>query len=349
MFIPEHWSFHFTWPRPVAIHYRMGNLFFVGLFLTLTAASPAALAADSGSSIKGSSESGVASVEAEPAPARHLKVTATSYYYNMQGTTGARGDVYSFGATTVAMQLLTMSYDLGNGFTAAAIGEYIENYVETYMPIPKVGTFLFKDRTHGWGDTLLDVSHPIFMSSSVMLFGDLGVSLPTGSIEIKNPSSPVHGNYPYNMQMGSGTFDAEAGFVGLYLHPVFQLGTHLSTFQRIGEAKNDYRLGNLYKGEGWFDFPVGLGFTPRLVGFYKVKQAIHGVDPTLGRNIYTEYYFHDQQNWDISAALKFEHKLIGNAMIVAEAGKPLTQGSKNSDGVVVSTNYYGTLGVSGTF
>ena len=77
------------------------------------------------------------------------------------------------------------------------------------------------------------------------------------------------------------------------------------------ENRNGYKLGNLYKGEGWVDLPAGFGFTPRVVGYYKVKQAIKGVDPTLGRNIYTEFYHHDQQNWDISAALKFERKIFG--------------------------------------
>lgn len=309
--------------------------------------STAALAADSGASIKGTSE---ATTESAAPAAKAWKAGATSYYYSFEGTQQAHEGIYNFGKTTLAMQMVSLSYDVAPGWTITGIGEYMDNYVETNMPIPGVGNVLFKDRTLGWGDTLLDVAHPLFMGSNVMLFGDLGISLPTGSINKKNPSSPIGGDYAYNMQMGSGTFDAEAGAVGLYLNPHFQLGSHLSTFQRMGgENRNGYKLGNLYKGEGWLDIPVGFGFTPRVVGYYKVKQAIHGVDPTLGRNIYTEYYHHDQQNWDVSAALKFEHALMGTANIVAEAGKPLTQGSKNSDQVVVSTNYYGTVGVNGTF
>ena len=202
----------------------------------------------------------------------------------------------------------------------------------------------------GWSDTLIDLVHPVLFSENLLLLGDIGLSLPTGSINKKNPASPVGGNYAYNMQLGSGTLDLEAGAVGIYMHRYFQLGSHLSTFQRLGgENRNGYKLGNLYKGEGWLDIPTRFRLTPRLVGYYKVKQAIKGMDPTLGRNIYTEFYHHDQQNWDVSAALKFERRLVGSATLVAEAGAPIAQGAKNSDQVVVSTNYYGTLGVSGTF
>jgi hypothetical protein len=297
----------------------------------------------------GTESSSTAQAESKPATPGPWKASATSLYYSFEGTRDAHDGIYGFGRTTLAMQLVQLSYQISPGWTVLAIGAYLDNYVETNMPIPGAGTVVFRDRTLGWGDTLLDVVHPLYASPSFLLFGDLGISFPTGSIDKRNPSNPLNGRYAYNMQLGSGTYDVEAGAVALYVYPYFQVGTHLSTFQRTGESANGYRLGNLYKGEGWLDVPVGLGFTPRVVGYYKVKQAIHGVDPTLGRNILTEYYHHDQQNWDLSAAVKFQHHLVGTAELVAEAGLPFTQGSRNSDQVVVSTNYYGSLGVSGTF
>lgn len=325
------------------------TIMLAGAAQAATSGTTAPSAASGGASLEGSSQATEVATAAEPAVKR-WKATANSYYYNFEGTREAHDNIYSFGGTTLAMQMVTLSYQISPGWTIMALGTYMDNYVETTFHLP-TGDLLFKDRTLGWSDVLIDAIHPLYLSSSFLLFGDVGISVPTGSINKKNPSAFVpNGNYAYNMQMGSGTYDAELGAVGLYLNPHFQLGTHLSTYQRMGaENKNGYRLGNLYKGEGWLDVPVGYGFTPRVVGYYKVKQAIHGMDPTLGRNVYTEYYHHDQQNWDVSAALKFEHALVGTATIVAEAGKPLGQGSKNSDQVVVSTNYYGTVGVSGTF
>jgi hypothetical protein len=206
----------------------------------------------------------------------------------------------------------------------------------------------FRDKTVGFGDVLVDAIRPLYLGSSLMLFVDIGVSVPTGSISKKNASNPAL-NYAYNMQLGSGTFDAQAGLTALHLNSFFQTGAHFSTYQRTGRNEYGYRLGALYKADAWFDVPVGLGFTPRAVGYYKVKTAINGQDKTLGRTELTEYYHHDQRNWDVSLALKFEKALLPRLTVVAEAGRPIYQDSRNSDQVVVSTNYYGTVGVSGTF
>ncbi|MGZ3696038.1 MAG: transporter [Bdellovibrionota bacterium] len=309
--------------------------------------SATAFSAGSSASLKGNSETQIAAVSSAP-DSPLWKASASTYYYDFQGTREAAGSLYNFGSTSLLMQLVTLQYEVSPGWTILALGQHFDNYVETNMPFPGVGNVLFKDRTMGWGDVLIDAIHPLYLSSSFLLFGDIGASLPTGSINKKNPSNPGS-NYAYNMQMGSGTFDAEVGAVAIYLNPIFQTGTHLSTYQRFGENRNDYRLGNLYKADAWFDVPVGLGFTPRLVGYYKVKTAIHNMDKTLGRNVYTEFYHHDQRNWDVSAAVKFEHGLFGHTSLMAEVGKPIYQGSQNVDRVVVSTNYYGTAGISGTF
>jgi hypothetical protein len=323
------------------------KIYWVGILSFLLSGGVAVAADKADSGAQSTSSAHEVSTDLPSAP--RWKAGATSYYYSFQGTTAAHDNIYNFGHASLAMQLFQLSFDVAPGWTVMAMETYMDNYVETNMPLATGQVIQFKDRTLGWGDALIDAVHPLYMSSSFLLFGDMGVSVPTGSIVKKVGSNPKM-NYAQNMQMGSGSYDLEAGTVGMYLNKYFQAGTHLSTFQRLGPHNSSgYKLGNLYKGEGWLDVPAAYGFTPRLTGYYKVKQAIHGVDPTRGRNIYTEYYFHDQQDWNVSAALKFEHALVGSAKVVAEAGKPLYQGMKNSDQVVVSTDYYGTVGVNGTF
>lgn len=290
-------------------------------------------------------ETGGTSVSDEanaPAPSK-WKAGLSTYFYSFQGTKAAQDDLYSFGDTTLNMQVANLQYQLASGWTLMAVGTYMENYVETNM----LG-LTFRDKTKGFGDLLLDAVYPLHASSNFLLLGDVGVFVPTGSISRKNASNPAL-NYAYNMQLGSGTVDPQAGITAMALHEQFQAGTHLSATIRTGENDNGYRLGNLYKADAWFDVPVGWGFTPRLVGYYKVKQGISGQDKTLGRTVWTEYYHHDQQNWDVSAALKLEKAIVRNVTLVAEAGRPIYQDAKNSDQVVVSTNYYGTVGLSGTF
>lgn len=294
-----------------------------------------------------SAELGGTSVTTEeavaPVAGAKWKASASSYYYSFEGTKAAHDNLYSFGATTMAMQMLTLQYQINPSWTVMVLGTHTQQYVETNM-----FGMTFRDKTVGFGDVLVDVIHPLYLGSSFMLFGDIGVSVPTGSISKKNASNPAL-NYAYNMQLGSGTVDAQAGLTGMHLNSIFQTGAHFSTYQRTGKNENGYRLGNLYKADAWFDVPVGWGFTPRVVGYYKVKSAIQGQDKTLGRTELTEYYHHDQRNWDVSAALKFEKPVFSRLTLMAEAGKPIYQDSLNSDQVVVSTNYYGTVGVSGTF
>jgi len=316
------------------------KLLLVGFLFIVCGFAPA-LADESSAEFGGSS---VATEEsATPQAGAKWKASATSYYYSFEGTKAAQGNLYSFGATTMAMQLLTLQYQINPSWTVLVMGNHTQQYVETNM-----FGMTFRDKTVGFGDVLVDVVHPLYLGSSFLLFGDIGVSLPTGSISKKNASNPAL-NYAYNMQLGSGTFDAQAGLTGMHLNSLFQTGAHLSTYQRTGKNENGYRLGNLYKADAWFDVPVGWGFTPRVVGYYKVKSAIRGQDKTLGRTELTEYYHHDQRNWDVSAALKFEKAVFSRLTLVAEAGKPIYQDSLNSDQVVVSTNYYGTVGLSGTF
>jgi hypothetical protein len=300
-----------------------------------------AQAEDSEATVAGTSVSTEESVA--PAAKKKWKASVTSSYYSFGGTKAASNNLYSFGDTTLFMQLMSVQYQVSPDWTLLVLGTHMENYVETNM-----FGMTFRDKTVGFGDVLVDLIRPLYLGSSFMLFGDIGLSLPTGSIQKKNASNPAL-NYAYNMQPGSGTWDAQAGLTGLYLQPIFQAGAHLSTFQRSGRNENGYRLGALYKADAWLDVPVGWGLVPRVVGYYKHKNAIDGQDKTLGRTALTEFYHHDQRNWDVSAALKLEKTLMGGVTLLAEAGRPLYQDSLNSDGVVVSTNYYGSLAVSGVF
>lgn len=317
----------------------------VGVFISFSSATES-FAEESSAELGGTSVTTEESIS--PATGSKWKATASTHYYSFEGTKAAiggdnGGELYSFGDTTLAMQMLSLQYQISPSWTLMVLGTHMNNYVETNM----LG-MTFRDKTMGFGDVLVDVIHPLYMGSSFMLFGDVGVSIPTGSIQKKNPSNPA-ANYAYNMQLGSGTVDGQAGLTGLHLNPYFQTGAHFSTFQRTGRNENGYRLGALYKADAWFDAPVGWGFTPRIVGYYKHKTAIDGQDKSFGRSKWTEFYHHDQRNWDVSAAVKFEKAVMGNVTLMAEAGRPIYQDSLNSDAVVVSTNYYGTVGVSGTF
>lgn len=282
----------------------------------------------------------VASPAQEIAAPKKWQATLSTYFYDFQGTKAAKDDLYSFSDSNLSLQLLTVSYQLSPKWTLMAIGQQLDNYVETNL-----GGSTYHDRTKGLGDLILSAVTPITMSGSLMVLGDIGVSLPTGSI---NNQTAGGGHYAYNMQNGSGTYDALAGLTVLDVQPQYQLGSHLAGAFRTGVNSNNYHLGNQYKLDLWADYPTSLGITPRLVGYYKHRDSISGFDPSLGRSKYTEFYHHAQINWDVSAALKYV-KAMGPVSIAAEIGKPLAQNSENYDDVVVSTDTYGSLSLSGAF
>ncbi len=285
-----------------------------------------------------------APMQKEVAPEiKRFKAEFSSYYYNFSGTKPAYQNLYDLGTASLNIELMTLQYQATSSWTILAVGQYLVNQSVSYF-----GSVMSDDTTQGFGDTIISGVRPIFSQGSYLMLGDIGVSLPTGSINEKNKSVPSR-NYPYVMQNGSGTVDAVLGLTNLWMRPSYQLGSHLTAYVRNAQNDYQYRLGNLYRADVWADYPIGYGFTPRLVGYYKHKDAILGQDPTEPRNQYMEYYYHPQINWDLSAALKYQHSLSQAFTVGGEVGTPLAQDSQNSDGVIVSTNYYGNLFLNGTF
>ncbi len=275
------------------------------------------------------------------APAK-WKANVTSYYYNFQGTRASNEAEYEFADSTLQMQLFSLQYQASPSWTLMVLTQYLDNYVETKM----FGT-MYKDRTKGLGDTFVSAITPISASAESLWLVDIGFSLPTGNINQKNAANPK-ANYAYNMQDGSGTVDTVTGLTGMYFLGPVQSGGHLTGIFRNGRNANGYSLGSLYRLDAWLDYNTSFGVTPRLVGYYKHKDAINGVDDTLGENPWTRFYHSAQINWDLSAAVKYA-KSVGPVAIALEAGVPLAQDSYNYDHVVVSTEYFANLSVTGSF
>ena len=67
------------------------------------------------------------------------KASASSYYYSFEGTKAAQDNIYSFGPATLAMQVLALSYDISPGWTILGMGSFMDNYVETKLPVLGAG------------------------------------------------------------------------------------------------------------------------------------------------------------------------------------------------------------------
>jgi hypothetical protein len=279
-----------------------------------------------------------------PVAAPTWKASVVSSFVDMHGTEPADNNAYSFGAVRFFTQVAQLDYALAPDWNLSLRTQYL-NYEWLYYS--KTGQPLGQ-HTDGVGDSYAGASHAFISNSTLILSADAGVSLPSGSIDQLNPYA-TNTRYSYRMQLGSGTFDGVFGLNSLFRQTYYNLGSRLCTSQRTGVNDVGYRLGNNYRADAWLDVPARYGLTPRLVGFYQLRNGIpSGADPTLNR-IATDFYFHNQIMWNVSAALKYEHPLWQATSLSAEIGVPVAQGMINHDHIVVSTDYYSNLSLVGKF
>lgn len=279
------------------------------------------------------------------------KTSLMSYYYEMQGRKAADNQEYDFNNLNMRLDLINLNYTLSQNWSFNILLQHYEFYTETLFPKSK-GTAFYQsfDRTEGAGDTYLSLMTPLVFKNSWLVLGEFGVSVPTGTINNKSnlPGLQAY-NLAYNAQHGSGTYDLLASATALNIQVDSQFGSRLSGTIRTGRNSNDYTLGNMYRLDSWYDYNTSYGITPRLVGYYRYKEAIHNVDKTRGRILGDEFYYNPQSNWDISAALKYQHSFTNLISASAELGVPVAQNSINVDNSNIVTKYYGAVTLNGSF
>lgn len=142
----------------------------------------------------------------------------------------------------------------------------------------------FTTESSGFGDLKLAMLYKLFNKNSQQLHGQIGFSLPTGSIDNEDVTPASDGNdviLPYPMQIGSGTFDSELALTYLIQNEAISFGSQLRGVLRFGDNDNDYALGNRYSLNNWLAYKTTdwLSFSVRLEGL--LVGEIDGVNPDL--------------------------------------------------------------------
>lgn len=128
------------------------------------------------------------------------------------------------------------------------------NYLSSEMDHITAMGGQFTTESSGFGDTKVSAMYKFFNKNKQQLHGQIGISIPTGSIDkmdVTPASSPNEVILPYPMQIGSGTWDPELALTYLKQWNTFSFGTQARTTLRIGENDNEYRLGNKYSLNNW--------------------------------------------------------------------------------------------------
>lgn len=286
------------------------------------------------------------------------RLNYAQYFYSFQGERGAINNSYDFDKITSRMEFFNINYALPKNWSFNVLLQHYDNYIETLFPnYAKINPALGRsnDRIKGFSDTYVTLVAPVSLGYPWVVTADFGASFPTGRIDYKAVNLPGFENYnlAYNAQLGSGTTDGLLGATVLYLQPNYVFGTRAFANIRTGMSKFNYRLGNQYRLDSWFDYNFKNGLTPRLAGFYRYRDPVVGFDEVRGPEIANgddRYFYSKQINWDISAALKYQKSFYKSKMaFVAEAGIPIAQENINIDNAFVRTLYYVNAGFNAAF
>jgi hypothetical protein len=158
------------------------------------------------------------------------------------------------------------------------------NYADIEMDhLTRMGT-TFTVSSSGFGDLLLAGIYKFIDNNRQVLHGQLGFSIPTGSVTVKDvtpASAPNETVLPYPMQLGSGTLDARLAITYLGQADIISWGSQLKSIIRFGENERDYRYGNTLSLNNWVGWKATdwLSASIRLEGL--IVGEIDGADPNL--------------------------------------------------------------------
>ncbi len=142
----------------------------------------------------------------------------------------------------------------------------------------------FTTESTGFGDVKLSALVGLVQEGSTRAHLNLGVSLPTGSIDqmdVTPASAPNETQLPYPMQIGSGTVDLMPGLTVLGMGRVGSWGAQLSGTIRTGENDRDYSFGNVAQATAWLAFRLTDRVSASVRGMYRTIGDIDGADPTF--------------------------------------------------------------------
>lgn len=139
----------------------------------------------------------------------------------------------------------------------------------------------FTTRSNGIGDVGVSGLISVFEGKRSDVTLQLGISLPSGSINQHDNTPMGRQRLPYPMQLGSGTYDIISGLTYQNRGPSLAFGAQVTGLVRTGENDNDYSLGDRMTVSTWtsWEWARWISTSLRLRG--EGWGDINGADPTL--------------------------------------------------------------------
>jgi hypothetical protein len=247
---------------------------------------------------------------------------------------------------SMKMHMLGAMYGINNRATLMAMLPYLEKK----MSMVNMMSANITSHSEGVGDVKVSLLYGLLDKAGRKLHLNLGLSLPSGSIDERGNSMSSTAKLPYPMQLGSGTTDLLLGMTYTAHGQGWSWGAQGMATIRTGENDNHYTLGNRYELTAWLSRKLQHSAT----GFVRLKYSrwgdIDGADPELNVNMTPGANPNIRAGKRADLMLGLHIKPMSGALkghsFSAEVGAPVYQ---DLDGPQMETDLVATIGWSYMF
>lgn len=220
------------------------------------------------------------------------------------------------------------------------------NYLSNNMTLRTRMGMDFSTASQGLSDTRISALYGLFNRNRQSLHLNLGVSIPTGSIEERD-ATPMESDaqLPYPMQTGSGTWDVLPGLTYLGQAERLSWGAQAMGTLRLGENSRGYTLGNQLLATGWLAYRWSKWWSTslRLEGttVEKISGRDQELNPMMVTTADTDSFGGQRLNGLIGVNFYVAEGYLYNHRLAVEFGVPLYQ---NLNGPQMAAESVLTLG-----
>ncbi|MDB5272455.1 MAG: hypothetical protein JWO58_822 [Chitinophagaceae bacterium] len=138
-------------------------------------------------------------------------------------------------------------------------------------------------KTSGLSDVKINALYSLVNSHSHHVLVSGGFSIPTGSIRVSGDANSMYPDHrlPYDMQLGSGTWDILPVLNYIRQNDRISWSTQISSVIRTGYNSVGYKLGNEVTWNNWLAFQWSRLFSSSLRLEGNASSAIKGYDPSF--------------------------------------------------------------------
>lgn len=243
------------------------------------------------------------------------------------------------------MHMIGVMYAPSDKLTLMAMFNIVHNDMDMQMGMMDGITSESSTNSSGFGDVKISGLYSFKSTMKSSFHGELGFSLPTGSIDAKDVTAMSNENeviLPYPMQIGSGTFDTELGLTYVGKRDSFSWGHQLKGTLRLGENSNEYRLGNQYGLDNWLAVKLvdWLSVSGRVEGF--IIDKISGANPDLNPMMASTADTANSGGTNVNGGLGVNTYLFNDLQVGVEYELPLYQ---NLNGIQLKQQNTVTIGL----